>query len=172
MEKSIFLPTQRYEVPSVQMGKRFVDNLAVDLDIIRNRHWNTERVIVFQSVILYPDCLVSSTRNICDQITSCFYLWNKVVYDKLVQYYYGVVEAFLGHKRGTQTQEQHYCTFSDLILRGKFCESVRFICERETGVIFLPNKQASDSPVFMDKTVAGVLAVKHPSDRKTNCSTL
>ena len=36
----------------------------------------------------------------------------------------------------------------------------------------LPDKWASDSAIFMDKTVAGVLVGKNPPEREPNCSTL
>ena len=46
------MPTQRYDAPYGKAGKRFVGILSVELDGVRARKWNAERVIVFQSVIL------------------------------------------------------------------------------------------------------------------------
>ena len=43
---------QRYDTPSGKVGKRLVGILSVELDRVRARKWNTERVIVFQSVIV------------------------------------------------------------------------------------------------------------------------
>ena len=51
-EKLVFMPTQRYDAPSGKVGKRFLVILSVELDDVRSRKWNAERVIVFQSVIL------------------------------------------------------------------------------------------------------------------------
>ena len=42
-------------------------------------------------------------------------------------------EEALGNKRGNQTQEQRYCSFSNLVIEGKLWESVCFVCDRETG---------------------------------------
>ena len=99
----------------------------MELDGIRNRRWNTERVIVFQMVIFQRVRLVSGAGNLCDCITSCLELWNKGAYDELVQDSYGTVEPFLGNKCGTQIQEQSHCTFSNPILHGKLRKVVRFI---------------------------------------------
>ena len=44
--------TQRYDIPSGKVGKRFVGILYVELDGVCARNWNAERVIVFQSIIL------------------------------------------------------------------------------------------------------------------------
>ena len=51
-EKLVCLPTQRYDAPSGKVGKRFVGILSVELDGVYVRKGNSERVIVFQSVIL------------------------------------------------------------------------------------------------------------------------
>ena len=42
----------------------------MELDGIRNRRWNAERVIVFQTVIFQPIRGVSNSRNIRDHIDS------------------------------------------------------------------------------------------------------
>ena len=55
---------------SGRIRKRFVKNVAVDLDEIRNWNWNAERMIVFHTVIFQYIRLVSGARNICDQINS------------------------------------------------------------------------------------------------------
>ena len=51
--------------PVGQAGKRFVSTLALELDSIRGRKWNSERVIIFQMDILKRACLVSGPKNIC-----------------------------------------------------------------------------------------------------------
>ena len=83
----------------------------MELDGIWNLHWNTERVIVFQKVVMQHVCMVSGSRNIFDWIESRLELWNKGVYDELVQDYYRAGVIFLGNNSETQTQEQRHCTF-------------------------------------------------------------
>ena len=52
VEKLMCFPTQCYDAPSGKVGKIFVGILSVELDGSRDRKWNVERVIVFQSIIL------------------------------------------------------------------------------------------------------------------------
>ena len=51
-KKLVCMPTQRYNTPSRKVGRRFFVILSVEIDGVRARKWNLERVIVFQSVIL------------------------------------------------------------------------------------------------------------------------
>ena len=78
-------PTQRYNVPSCQIGGRFFDTLALELNRIQYKGWNAESVSIFQTVILQHVCLVFGERNICGCITSLLDLWNRGTYDELVQ---------------------------------------------------------------------------------------
>ena len=61
-KKLIFFPTQLYETPSDQVGKRFVFTLSVKFNEIRNRKWNAERAVVFQTVILQCVHLISGAK--------------------------------------------------------------------------------------------------------------
>ena len=51
-KKIVCVPTQCYNASSRKVGNRFVVILSVELDGVRARKWNADRVIVFQSVIL------------------------------------------------------------------------------------------------------------------------
>ena len=67
-EKLVFFPTQLYNAPSGKVDKRFVANISVEIDGIRAWKWNSNRVIVFQSVILQHDQAVSNSKYICARI--------------------------------------------------------------------------------------------------------
>ena len=126
-------PTQRNDVLSGLIRNRFVGIISVELDGIWNCQWNVERVIVSQTVIFQRVSAVSGLINIHDRIDSRLDLWRKVAYYELAQNYHRATEESLGNKRSTQTQEQHHPTFSNFVLKGKFCKAVRFIFKRETG---------------------------------------
>ena len=51
-EKLLCIPTQRYDAPSGKVRKIFVGIVSVQLDRVCAGKWSSERVIVFQSVIL------------------------------------------------------------------------------------------------------------------------
>ena len=42
----------RYDALSGKVGRRFVGTLGVEMQGVRDRRWNSERFIVFQTVIL------------------------------------------------------------------------------------------------------------------------
>ena len=46
------MPSQHYNVPSDKFGRPFVVDLVEELRRVRDRRWNSERFIVFQTVIL------------------------------------------------------------------------------------------------------------------------
>ena len=50
--KLVCMPTQLYDATLGKSRKRLVEILSVEIDGVCDRKWNTERVIIFQSVIL------------------------------------------------------------------------------------------------------------------------
>ena len=83
VEILIFMPT--HDVPSGRIGNRHVGIFLVQIDRIRNFHWSTKRVIIFQTVILQRVSGVYGLINICGQIDLRLDLWKKVAYNELVQ---------------------------------------------------------------------------------------
>ena len=47
--------------------------------------------------------------------------------------------------------------FTNLVLKGKLCKVVRFVCDRENGGVLQPEKLAEDRTVNINKNVASVL---------------
>ena len=84
-EKLIYMPTQRYDAPSGKFGKIFVGILSVELDGVRARKWNTERVIIFQSIILQRTQGVNNSAQIRNRILFQLNLWNRGAFDNLVK---------------------------------------------------------------------------------------
>ena len=100
----------------------------MELDRIRNRQWNAERVVVFNTVILKRASGVSGERSICERIDSRLDLWNKGAYNESVQDSHRATEEALENKRGAQTQEQRHRTFSKPFLKGYSRKAVCCIC--------------------------------------------
>ena len=46
------MPNQKYDALSVEVRKGFLVILSVELDGVHARKWNSEKVIIFQSIIL------------------------------------------------------------------------------------------------------------------------
>ena len=65
--------------------------------------------------------------------------------------------GYLRKSRGSQTTEERHRTFSNLVLKGKLRESVRFVCDREKGGVLQPDKLSEDYKGTINETVASVL---------------
>ena len=124
------MPTQRYDVSSRKSGKRFVGILSVELDGVRARKLNTERVIVFQSVILQRAQGVNNSTQIQKRILFQLDLWNCGVFDELVKDTYNSAMVYPVKARGSQTAEERHIIFSNLVLKGKLHEAVQLVCDR------------------------------------------
>ena len=48
----VVMPSRRYDAPSGRVGRRFVGTLGAELKGVRDRLWNSEQFIFFQTVIL------------------------------------------------------------------------------------------------------------------------
>ena len=64
---------------------------------------------------------------------------------------------YLGKARGNQTMEECHGTFLNLVLKGKFCEAVQFICEIEKGGVLQHDILSADRTGKINKTVSSVL---------------
>ena len=153
-------PTLRCTVWSFQ--ERFVSNLAAEVDRINNWKWNSDHVIVFQTVILQLVQLVTDTRYIHVQIDAQLNSWNSGAFDEIVCDSYAVSTECLGSASGNKSADQNHCTLSNLFLLGKLCEAYIFVCELELRAVLLTNKKASCKTGVTEKTVAMVLAKKTP----------
>ena len=60
-------------------------------------------------------------------------------------------------------EEQCHRTLSNLFLKGKLLETVRFICDIENGGVLQPEEFAEYRTGTINDTNASVLEVKHPS---------
>ena len=64
----ICMPNQFYEVTFGKVRRIFFGILSVELDGVRARKWNSDRVIVFQSVILQRAQGINNSKHICARI--------------------------------------------------------------------------------------------------------
>ena len=68
MGKIIYIPTQCFNIPSGKVERTFVGTPYLKLDGVRYQKWKSDRVIVFQSVILQHAQGVNNAKNICARI--------------------------------------------------------------------------------------------------------
>ena len=79
------MTTQRYGAPSRKVGKRFVGIMSVEPDGFHTRKWNSEIVIVFQSVILQRTQGVNKYAQICKRILFRLDFFNYGAFDKIMK---------------------------------------------------------------------------------------
>ena len=75
----------------------------MELDVIQAQKWNSNRVIVFQSVIVQLIQLVTGTNNICAQTDFGIDCWNHGTFEKLVNNTYTIVRGYPGRAHRIQS---------------------------------------------------------------------
>ena len=81
-------------------------------------------------------------------------LWNRGAFDELVKDTYNSDMGYPGKARGSQTTEERHITFSNLALKVRLWEVLRFVCDIEKGVVSQPDKFAGDRTGKINETVA------------------
>ena len=95
MVELVCMLTQRYEAPSVKVRKRFVGILSVEIEGVYARKWNSEMVIVFQSVILQRTKGFNNSAQICIRILFRLNCWNHGAFEELVKDMYNYAMGYL-----------------------------------------------------------------------------
>ena len=115
---------------------------------MRDRRWNSECFIVFQTVTPQKDRHVTSSQDICRRIEKCLDAW----------------EA--GHH--AMPVEDRAKTYYSLVLHGKLWTAVRWITEREKGGVLLPEDKCTKT----GERVVEVLRTKHLDARPHSAARL
>ena len=98
--------------------------LCVELERVFARKCNAERVTIFQSIILQLAQGVNNPAQIRKHILFRLDCWNRGAFDDIVKDTYNSAMGYLGKDCGNQTEEKHYRTFSNLVLKGKLRKAV------------------------------------------------
>ena len=78
------MPSHCYDAPSGKVGLQFVGDLKSELCGVRGRRWNSERFIVFQTVILQRDFHVTASHTIRRRIKKRLDAWDDGIHRMLV----------------------------------------------------------------------------------------
>ena len=97
-----------------------------------DRRWNSERFVVFQTVILQRDRHVTASRDIRRRIEKRLDAWEAGNHKMLVEDTLRSSTQYLTAVRREETAEHRAKTFHGLVLRGKLRTAVRWMTERET----------------------------------------
>ena len=75
---------RRYDAPSGKVGRRFVGTLGAEMQGVRDRRWNSERFIIFQTVILQQARHVTASHAIRRRIEKRLDAWGASKHAMLV----------------------------------------------------------------------------------------
>ena len=132
--------------------------LAEELRGIRDRRWNSERFIVFQTVTLQRARHVTASRDNWRRIERRLDAWEAGRYAMLEEDTLRYSTQYLTAVRREETAEHRSKTFHGLVLCGKLRTAVRWITEREKGGFLQPEEHCTKT----GDRVLEVLHAKHP----------
>ena len=167
-EKTVRLSFRRYHLPNGNVGRKFVETLAQEIDLVAEKKTNSERLIVYQVLILQREALVSKSADVRRLIGKRLEMWENGLYDALMHDAERCDRTF-GHGNNARRQEQECALteriFHRLMIEGKVRSAVRWITERERGGLLKATDvtTAKDSHgQNADMSVLEALRLKHP----------
>ena len=125
---------------------------------MRERQWNSERFIVFQTVILQQAGHVTASHAIRRRIGKRLDAWEDGKYGMLVEDILRTCEQYITFSCREEFVEHRAQTYHSMVLRGKVRTVVRWITERETGGILQPGERCKKT----GEKVMEVLRTNHP----------
>ena len=73
----IVYPLSQYDLPGSTLGRSFIKLLAGEIDGVRERKWNMEKVLCFMSTILQTSPDVKGSANIRKRVRQIFLDWER-----------------------------------------------------------------------------------------------
>ena len=173
-ERAVRLPFRRYDLPGGNIGRRFVDILTKEVELLASLKECSERLVVFQFVILQKEVLVTKTADVRRLISKRLEMWAEGSYGALFS---EAVRASQSHGKRlarSSTPREHDHTirvFHRLIIQGKLRSAVRWITDRDQNGLL----SASDMTMakngdgdLVNMTVLDALRLKHPEPAETS----
>ena len=112
------------------MDIKFIGTLYVELNGVLAWKWKSERVVMFQLVILQRSQGVNNSKHIHVRILLRLDFWNLGEFNKCVKDTFNIATLYLGKSRGIQIEEQRHQNFLNLVLKGKSRKVIRFACAK------------------------------------------
>lgn len=152
----------RYSVPKGRVGRRFLSILTREFQSVRERHWNSERPMVFIAAVLQRGDGVSRARDIRDRLMQRMDLWEEGHHAALVDDTEALLLSRAGPCRRTPDPESEARAFNSKVLSGRLRPAVRRLTSRDGGGVFQPD----DADSKTGRPVVDVLREKHPDLRE------
>ena len=149
-----------YEVPRGKVGRRFLTTLIFEFQGVRERRWNSERVITYIMVTLQRGTGVRRSADIRRRIDRRMDLWVEQCFDTLVSD--TLVESTAPPQpRRAKAKDQADRAFNDAVQSGRLRQAVRRLTARAGGGVLGPDDLCTKAR----RPVVEVLREKHPKIR-------
>jgi hypothetical protein len=96
----VVFPSQTYDLPQGKVGRLFLEMLADTMDGILAGQWNSERLIVFQLVMLQRSGDVKQSKDVKRRMTKRLEAWSEGKFEMLVQDAEWSLQTHLSTKQG------------------------------------------------------------------------
>ena len=169
-ERAVRLSFRRYDLPNGNVGRKFVETLRIrnEIELMADKKANSERLIVFQILVLQREALVSKTGDIRRLISRRLEMWENGLFDALLHDAEHCEKSFgngLDKKRREQAFDHTERVFHRLMIAGKIRSAVRWVTERERGGLLKPTDVTTainEEGQKVEMTVIEALRLKHP----------
>ena len=162
--KTVELRGKQYELPNGNVGKRFVNILAEEIERCTAGRQPSEREFVFTALILQRDRMVRKAKDIRPLLSRRMDLWEAGRLPELLSEAQRC-DKQLSQSLSPMTPEQLERTFNRLMLEGRIRSAVRLLTERGAGGTLDPETEAQGKHGPLGKSVLDVLQEKHPPQR-------
>ena len=117
-----------------------------------NIYFHVKRLVV---IIICPEHAqgVNNSAQIIKHVLFRLDFLNCGAFDKLLKDTYNYAMGYLRKARRNKIEEQCHWTLLNLVLEVRLRETVRFICDKEKGGVFQPEKFAEDHTGTINETV-------------------
>ena len=155
------LAPTRYAVPKGKEGKRFLVMLTNEFRGARERHWNSEKPLVFVATILQTTPGVRRAKDIRRRLANRMDLWDLGCFAALVDDTEGEIRSRIRSTR-TPDDEAVARAYNAKVLSGRLRSACRNLTSRGGGGVLQPD----DTCTKTGRPVVEVLHSKHPDLRE------
>lgn len=154
--RMVQLNQPHYDLPKGKVGQRFLSMLVNEFRGVRERKWNSERVVVFITTVLRRTPSVKRACDVRARILQRLALWETGCFAALVDDTES--EAMAGGARPSKDAEAEARAYDAQVLSGRLRRAVRRLTARDGGGVLSPDDLCSKA----GKPVHEVLRDKHP----------
>ena len=150
-----------YRNPQGRIGKLFIRKLTEIIRGVRERKWNSERIIVFPAVILYKAANITAAKDIRARIETRMRLWDEERYSALLEDMEMEVRL-RGVAPRDRSDDEKDRDYNARVLSGHLRSACRTLTDRGGGSVMAPTDTCTKS----GRPVLEVLRSKHPPMRE------